>query len=56
LKTPLTGQKWIRQKKSLVDTRIDRFQLNHVTLQLGDVREMHGFDGIIGSDFFLQIN
>jgi hypothetical protein len=23
------------------------------TIQLGDVREMHGFDGIIGSDFFL---
>jgi hypothetical protein len=28
------------------------FQLNNFTLQLGDVREMHGFDGIIGSDFF----
>ncbi|HHY21266.1 MAG TPA: hypothetical protein GX525_05140 [Bacilli bacterium] len=32
---------------------IAEFQLNHFTLQLGDVREMHGFDGIIGSDFFL---
>lgn len=31
---------------------IDKFQLNDFTLQLGDVREMHGFDGIIGSDFF----
>jgi hypothetical protein len=33
---------------------IDKFQLNNFTLQLGDVREMHGFDGIIGSDFFLK--
>lgn len=32
---------------------IDKFQLNDFTIQLGDVREMHGFDGIIGSDFFL---
>ncbi|MED3642978.1 aspartyl protease family protein [Caldifermentibacillus hisashii] len=32
---------------------IDEFQLNNFTIQLGDVREMHGFDGIIGSDFFL---
>lgn len=33
---------------------IDKFQLNNFTLQLGDVREMHGLDGIIGSDFFLS--
>lgn len=33
--------------------KIDKFQLNDFTIQLGDVREMHGFDGIIGSDFFL---
>lgn len=32
---------------------IGEFQLNNFTIQLGDVREMHGFDGIIGSDFFL---
>ncbi|MBS4220538.1 retropepsin-like domain-containing protein [Bacillus sp. FJAT-49711] len=32
---------------------IDKFQLNDFTIQLGDVREMHGFDGIIGNDFFL---
>ncbi|WP_180960020.1 retropepsin-like aspartic protease [Bacillus canaveralius] len=32
---------------------IDMFQLRDFTIQLGDVREMHGFDGIIGSDFFL---
>ncbi|SDN22274.1 aspartyl protease family protein [Bacillus sp. OK048] len=32
---------------------IDKFPLNDFTIQLGDVREMHGFDGIIGSDFFL---
>ncbi|MGG0717041.1 retropepsin-like aspartic protease [Robertmurraya massiliosenegalensis] len=32
---------------------IEKFQLNDFTIQLGDVREMHGFDGIIGSDFFL---
>ncbi len=31
---------------------IDTFQLNDFTLQLGDVREKYGFDGIIGSDFF----
>jgi hypothetical protein len=33
--------------------KIDKFQLNDFTIQLGDVREMHGFDGIIVSDFFL---
>ncbi|WNS76048.1 hypothetical protein RRV45_03280 [Bacillus sp. DTU_2020_1000418_1_SI_GHA_SEK_038] len=33
--------------------KIEEFQLNNFTIQLGDVREMHGFDGIIGSDFFL---
>lgn len=32
---------------------LDKFHLNNFTIQLGDVREMHGFDGIIGSDFFL---
>jgi hypothetical protein len=32
---------------------IDEFRLNNFTIQLGDVREIHGFDGIIGSDFFL---
>jgi len=41
----------IEQKVSGMN--IDEFQLNNFTLQLGDVREMHGFDGIIGSDFFL---
>lgn len=35
---------------------IDEFQLDNFTIQLCDVREMHGFDGIIGSDFFLPIN
>lgn len=34
---------------------IDTFHLEDFTIQLGDVREMHGFDGIIGSDFFLAI-
>lgn len=33
---------------------IDRFSLNDFTIQLGDVRGMHGFDGILGSDFFLS--
>lgn len=33
--------------------RIEKFRLDDFTIQLGDVREMHGFDGIIGSDFFL---
>ena len=28
---------------------IDKVQL----VNFGDVKEMHGFDGIIGSDFFL---
>ncbi len=32
---------------------IDLFQINDFMVQLGDVREMHGFDGIVGSDFFL---
>jgi hypothetical protein len=31
----------------------DKFQFNDFTIQLGDVSEMHGVDGIIGSDFFL---
>ncbi|NLP50202.1 retropepsin-like aspartic protease [Bacillus sp. RO1] len=32
---------------------IGKFSLMDFTIQLGDVREMHGFDGILGSDFFL---
>lgn len=32
---------------------LDKFHLRDFTIQLGDVREMHGFDGIIGSVFFL---
>lgn len=32
---------------------IDKFHLRDFTIQLGDVRDMHGFDGIIGNDFFL---
>jgi hypothetical protein len=41
----------IEQKVSRMN--IDEFQLINFTIQLGDVREMHGSDGIIGSDFFL---
>lgn len=42
----------IEQKVS--NMTIDNFQLKNLTIQLGDVREMHGFDAIIGSsDFFL---
>ncbi|MGP7818255.1 retropepsin-like aspartic protease [Niallia sp. 01092] len=41
----------IEQKVSGMN--IDEYQLNDFIIQLGDVREMHGFDGIIGSDFFL---
>ncbi|MBZ9535521.1 retropepsin-like domain-containing protein [Cytobacillus oceanisediminis] len=41
----------IEQKVSGMN--IDEFRLNNFTIELGDVREMHGFDGIIGSDFFL---
>ena len=33
---------------------IDKFPLNDFIIQLGDVREMHGFDGIVGSDFYLK--
>lgn len=33
---------------------IDKFHLRDFTIQLGDVRDMHGFDGIIGNDFFLE--
>lgn len=33
------------------DIIIDKFKLTNFTIQLGDVREMHGFDGIIGNDF-----
>jgi hypothetical protein len=32
---------------------IDKFQLDKFIIQLGDVSEMHGFDGVIGSDFLL---
>ncbi|MDN3015812.1 aspartyl protease family protein [Paenibacillus sp. BSR1-1] len=32
---------------------IDKFKLCDFTIQLGDVRKIHGFNGIIGSDFFL---
>lgn len=41
----------IEQKVS--GMKIDKFSLSDFTIQLGDVREMHGFSGIIGSDFFL---
>ncbi|HCX48065.1 MAG TPA: hypothetical protein DG757_03265 [Bacillus sp. (in: Bacteria)] len=41
----------IEQKVSGMN--IDEFQLSNFIIQLGDVREMNGFDGIIGSDFFL---
>jgi hypothetical protein len=33
---------------------LDEFTLDNFTIQLGDVNEMHGFDGIIGTDFLLQ--
>lgn len=41
----------IEQKVSGIN--VADFRLNNFTVQLGDVREMQGFDGIIGSDFFL---
>ena len=31
---------------------LDKFHLTNFTLQLGDAKDMHGFDAIIGSDFF----
>ena len=40
-------------EQKVIGMTIDKFQLDNFTMQLGDVREMHGFDGIIGSDFFL---
>lgn len=40
-------------EQNVSSMNIGEFQLNNFTIQLGDVREMHGFDGIIGSDFFL---
>jgi len=33
---------------------IDNLQVNEFTIQFGDIRGMHSFDGIIGSDFFLE--
>lgn len=32
-----------------------KFVISNFSIQLGDVREMQGFDGIIGSDFFQLI-
>lgn len=40
-------------EQKVKDMTIGKFQLMDFTIQLGDVREMHGFDGILGSDFFL---
>ncbi len=40
-------------EQKVIGMNIDEFQLNNFILQLSDVREMHGFDGIIGSDFFI---
>ncbi|RSL33982.1 hypothetical protein D7Z54_07660 [Salibacterium salarium] len=31
-----------------------KHQLKNFTMQLGDVRDAHGFDGIIGSDFLIS--
>lgn len=33
---------------------LDKFRLTDFTIQLGDVKEMHGFDGIIGNDFLIE--
>lgn len=41
----------IEQKVSSMT--IDKFQLIDFTIQLGATSEMHGFDGIIGSNLFL---
>lgn len=41
----------IEQKVS--ELSIGPFKLDNFSIQLGDVRDMHGFDGIIGNDFFL---
>lgn len=32
---------------------LDKFHLTDFTIQLGDVKEMYGFDGIIGNDFLI---
>lgn len=41
----------IEQKvKSII---LDKFHLMEFTIQIGDVKEMHGFDGIIGNDFLI---
>ncbi|MBU8880548.1 hypothetical protein BGM26_16455 [Bacillus sp. FJAT-29790] len=51
---PATFSSWPFIYKSICKDRIlDKFQLCDFTIQLGDVKGMHGFDGIIGSDFFL---
>lgn len=34
-----------------IEQKVSDMKINH--FQLSDVTEMHGFDGIIGSDFFL---
>jgi hypothetical protein len=39
-------------EQKLNSIKIDEFQVEDFTIQLGDVRAMHGFDAIIGSDFF----
>lgn len=46
----LVGQKSVLKVQ---DMTIGNFPLMDFTIQLGDVREMHGFDGVLGSDFFL---
>ncbi|MFA9560355.1 retropepsin-like aspartic protease [Evansella sp. AB-rgal1] len=33
---------------------LDDFHLRNFTIQLGDVKEVHGFDGIIGTDFLVS--
>lgn len=41
----------IEQKIS--DLTIDEYRLHDFTLQLGDVNNMYGFEGIIGNDFLM---
>lgn len=41
-------------KQKVNGMTIDKFQLNDFIIQLGDAREMHEFDGVMGSDFFLE--
>ncbi len=48
------GQSELCYEQKLQNIKIGSFNFSNFTLQLGMTREPYGFDGILGSDYFLK--